>query len=54
VQEEGIILKNPQSQWKPDDRSLGAWLKLKPEYTNAHEVRLHAACRVHEAWPCCM
>ena len=44
AQEEGIILKNPQSQWKPDDRSLGAWMKLKPEYTYAHEVGLHMAC----------
>ena len=42
-QEEGIILKSPQSQWTPDNRSLGAWMKLKPEYTKAYEVKMQAA-----------
>ncbi len=54
MQEEGIILKNPQSQWKPDDRSLAAWMKLKPEYTHAHEVSLRAARRGDETWPYCI
>jgi hypothetical protein len=37
-QEEGVILKNPESEWKPDDRRLGSWVKLKPEYTRNYEV----------------
>jgi hypothetical protein len=31
LQEEGIVLKQPGSRWRPNDRS-GAWLKLKPDY----------------------
>ena len=37
-QEEGVILKNPDSEWKPDDRRLGSWVKLKPEYARSYEV----------------
>ncbi len=43
LQEEGIILKNPGSEWKPTNRSVDAWMKLKPEYNNAYEVKLHPA-----------
>ena len=39
LQEEGVILKNPDSEWKPDERRLGSWVKLKPEYTRNYEVR---------------
>ncbi|XP_030210368.1 DNA ligase 4 [Gadus morhua] len=31
--EEGIMVKDPQSQYKPDKRGEG-WLKLKPEYVD--------------------
>ncbi len=52
-QEEGIILKDPQSEWKPDDRRMGAWMKLKPEYTNAYEVQMHGANQTIDLEPCC-
>ena len=32
--EEGIVLKDPESVYKPGVRSKGGWLKIKPEYTN--------------------
>ncbi len=40
LQEEGLILKNPESAWKPDDRRLGSWVKLKPEYARSYEVSM--------------
>ena len=46
LQEEGIILKNPDSEWKPGDRRLGSWVKIKPEYTRNYEVRSVA---IHQA-----
>lgn len=36
-QEEGIVLKALDSQWRLNDRS-GSWLKLKPDYLSDHEV----------------
>ena len=36
--EEGLVLKNPESEWKPDDRRLGSWVKLKPEYVRRYQV----------------
>jgi len=38
LQEEGLILKNPESEWKPDDRK--SWVKLKPEYARSYEVSM--------------
>ena len=32
--EEGIVLKDPESVYKPNARSGGGWLKIKPEYNN--------------------
>ncbi len=32
--EEGIVLKDPESVYKPNVRSRGGWLKIKPEYSN--------------------
>ena len=32
--EEGIMLKDPESVYKPNARSGGGWLKIKPEYNN--------------------
>jgi DNA ligase-4 len=33
--EEGIVLKDPESVYKPNVRSRGGWLKIKPEYSNS-------------------
>ena len=32
--EEGIVVKNPNSVYKPNARTGGGWLKIKPEYNN--------------------
>ena len=32
--EEGIMLKDPLSIYKPNARSGSGWLKIKPEYNN--------------------
>ena len=32
--EEGLVLKDPDSVYKPNARSGGGWIKLKPEYQN--------------------
>ena len=32
--EEGIVLKDPDSVYKPNARGGGGWLKIKPEYNN--------------------
>lgn len=37
LQEEGIVAKQLESQWKADDKS-GTWLKLKPDYFHMQEV----------------
>ncbi|KAF6263533.1 hypothetical protein COO60DRAFT_414207 [Scenedesmus sp. NREL 46B-D3] len=36
-QDEGIVCKQLESPWKPDDRS-GSWVKMKPEYTGQQEL----------------
>eukprot|EP00879_Flechtneria_rotunda_P020198 GHRR01021239.1.p1 GENE.GHRR01021239.1~~GHRR01021239.1.p1 ORF type:complete len:808 (+),score=213.95 GHRR01021239.1:1223-3646(+) len=36
-QEEGIVVKQLNSVWKPDDRS-GVWLKMKPDYFEMAEI----------------
>lgn len=36
-QEEGIVAKQLESIWKPDDKS-GSWLKCKPDYIHMNEV----------------
>ena len=54
LQEEGLILKNPDSEWKPDDRRLGSWVKLKPEYTREYEVRSGAAHQPSRARSSCI
>jgi ATP-dependent DNA ligase len=43
LQEEGIVLKQPGSRWRPNDRS-GAWLKLKPDYIHVRCQRSAALC----------
>jgi ATP-dependent DNA ligase len=37
LQDEGIVCKQLESPWKPDDRS-GAWVKMKPEYIGQQEL----------------
>jgi DNA ligase-4 len=32
--EEGVVLKDPDSVYKPNARAGGGWVKLKPEYEN--------------------
>jgi DNA ligase-4 len=32
--EEGIVLKDPDSVYKPNARAGGGWVKVKPEYEN--------------------
>jgi len=32
--DEGIMLKDPESVYKPNARAGGGWLKIKPEYSN--------------------
>jgi DNA ligase-4 len=33
--EEGIVVKNPSSLYKPDKRKGSGWLKIKPEYVDS-------------------
>ena len=49
LQEEGLILKNPESEWKPTDRS---WVKLKPEYARSYEVSICVCGSIPVARPC--
>jgi ATP-dependent DNA ligase len=37
LQDEGIVCKQLESPWRPDDRS-GCWVKMKPEYTGQQEL----------------
>lgn len=32
--EEGLVLKDPDSVYKPNVRNKGGWVKVKPEYSN--------------------
>ena len=32
VLDEGIVVKDPNSIYKPGARSKGGWIKIKPEY----------------------
>jgi DNA ligase-4 len=32
--EEGLLLKDPDSVYKPNIRNKGGWVKVKPEYSN--------------------
>ena len=32
--EEGLVLKDPESVYKPNVRNKGGWVKIKPEYSN--------------------
>ncbi len=32
--EEGLVLKDPDSVYKPNVRNKGGWVKIKPEYSN--------------------
>lgn len=34
---EGVVVKNLNSQWLPNDRS-DAWLKIKPDYLRKHDL----------------
>lgn len=33
--EEGLVVKDPTSVYKPNVRTKGGWIKIKPEYTNS-------------------
>ena len=49
------MLKNPESEWKPDDRRLESWVKLKPEYVRRFEVNRDvspSAYAAHSCMPC--
>lgn len=37
LQEEGIIIKALDSEWRLNDRST-AWLKIKPDYVHQNEI----------------
>lgn len=36
-QEEGLVLKQPDSPWRANDRS-GAWVKVKPEWVRLYDT----------------
>ena len=37
TEEEGIVLKNPESKYVPKSREKGEWMKLKPDYLGGSE-----------------
>lgn len=38
MQEEGIVVKNLDSAWMPNDRSNNNWVKLKPDYVHQSDI----------------